>query len=198
LLALAGGGGGPVHSVRFSPDGKRLAAGLNDGVVRLWDADGQEAFALRGHLGKGAEATGLSFSPDGKRLASAALNGTVEAWDVPSPPDGRTIPLPVPQRPAPQLSAVAVRGDGRRLAEGRFTGELLLWEVGAEPRVVAHLRADEGRVVGPGVSRSVKVAAFSPYGKRLATLGLDATLRLWDAATGAAVRPWEPHEAAAA
>ena len=62
-----GDSNGP-HSVAFSPDGKTLASGDDDGTVRLWDV------ATRQQIGKPFTGfTGsvhLAFSPDGKTLAT--------------------------------------------------------------------------------------------------------------------------------
>ena len=63
----------------FSPDGKRLATGSENNLVKLWDlTSGQEVLTLRGHSNL---VTSVAFSPDGKRLATASFDNTAKIWE---------------------------------------------------------------------------------------------------------------------
>jgi WD40 repeat protein len=69
-----------VFGVAYSPDGKRLATGSDDGTIKLWDpATGQEVLTLRGHTRR---IWSVVFSPNGQRLASNERWQTVMLWNA--------------------------------------------------------------------------------------------------------------------
>jgi WD40 repeat protein len=65
-------------AVTYSPDGKTLATGGSDRLVRLWDvATGEERVALGWHLD---DVRQVAFSADGRWLASISKDGGVRLW----------------------------------------------------------------------------------------------------------------------
>jgi WD40 repeat protein len=69
-----------IRAVAFSPDGRILVTGTNDGVIRLYDvATGQQRTAFDWRIGP---VLALAFAPDGMRAAAAGSEGTIVVWDV--------------------------------------------------------------------------------------------------------------------
>jgi WD40 repeat protein len=74
-----------VNIAAFSPDGKLIATGSDDGVTRIWDADtGERPLAQtprHRHI-----VFGVAFSPDGSRLATASWDWNVKRRGTLTPP----------------------------------------------------------------------------------------------------------------
>ena len=159
--------GETYHCLSFSPDGRTLALGAEDGSVRLWEMpSAREQGALQDHSGT---IRSVAFSPDGRHLVSASQKGRVVLWDVSS---GLALSTLVEEGPQP-VGAVAFSPDGRLIAVGHFVFEdrdVLLFDANTgdlKNRLVGHRRGIHG-------------LAFSPDGRYLASAGLDHCIKLWD------------------
>src|SRR5262245_45763860 len=168
-----------LSDVRFSPDGRRLAATFGDtssGRVALWDATtGRLEARLDGHA---SFVFNVAFSPDGRRIATASHDKTARVWDAAT---GRT--LWTLGAHGDMVNAVAFSPDGTRLVTGGRDKTVRLWDA-ATGRELRTLRGHKGNVVG---------VAFSPDGTRLVSVGGRGTgspsgppfgeVKLWDPAT---------------
>jgi WD40 repeat protein len=175
----------------FSPDEKYLAAGGNEGPIRLYDmAGGKEVrrFERRpasiGNYNWGQHA--LVFSADGRTLASADAF-TIRLWDVATGEDRPKFP-----GHASPVNCLAFSADGASLASGEGSGGLLLvWD----------LATRKPRYTFGGHFPGVLSLAYSPDGKHLAsgdgyvggTGGLEAKIRLWDLSQGRLMRAFFAH-----
>jgi WD40 repeat protein len=72
-----------LHSVTFSPDGRRIVAGSNGReAIKIWDAVSHEDVGT--FEGKGSLFAGACFSPDGNMIAARNWNGMLHIWRAPS------------------------------------------------------------------------------------------------------------------
>jgi WD40 repeat protein/tRNA A-37 threonylcarbamoyl transferase component Bud32 len=154
-----------VTCVAFSPDGRTVLAGNQDGTVRLWKlSNGRCLRTLRGHT---AKVKSVAFSPDGRILASNCQHSEGRLWRF---SDG----LPLCILAGGCKTNLVFSPDGRILASGTYGNSILLWKVADGTR----LRELEGH------TNSVWGVAFSPDGEILASGSRDKNTCLWRVSDG--------------
>ena len=70
----------PVEDAAFSPDGKSVVTGGDDGTAQLWDIATGTAI---GHpLEHPRDVNTVAFSPDGKTILTGCYDGSARLWEV--------------------------------------------------------------------------------------------------------------------
>jgi tricorn protease-like protein len=175
-----------IWFIAVSPEGKTVASGNLDGVIRLWDiSSGKELLTIKGHNG---HVRGIAFSPGGKMIVSGSSDRTVKIWDASTGKEIRTISDPN------MTGHMALSLDGRWVAvAGKYPtphiSTVKLWDLatGAELRAIGALA--DGDLIGN--YNDIKLT-FSPNGKTLATSrayyqqGYDRenAIQIWEVSTG--------------
>ncbi len=150
---------GPVKQVMYSRDGRWLITAGADGKLIWRDAASRNvASSVKAH---DAEISQVLFSADGQLLVSADWNGQIKVWDATSRMTLKTFE-----------QAEAVSGLGwlyPQLVSSAWDGRLRVWSFDSGTCV---------RIIATG--QPIHGLTIDPHTQRIATVGLDRGVRLWD------------------
>lgn len=168
-----------VADMSISADGSRVLTSCDDGVVRLWSlADAEVLRELSAP--EGLAFTSVDISPDGNYAAAAcAAKGTLQMWDLDSglelTAEGDEAWLDFGDRAGILWAARFTPQGNQILTVGG--NDARLWKIATRESVV--------RFSPHG---AVAAADISPDGKLLVTGSWDQSAKIWDVATGKALR----------
>ncbi|WP_182871256.1 WD40 repeat domain-containing serine/threonine protein kinase [Stieleria mannarensis] len=158
------GNPGTVWAVDFDPSGKKVAAAIEDGSVRLWDVASQKV--LRSFDAHRGIVWMIQYHPTEPIVATSGNDGMVKLWD------SNSLELLQEWDAHSAVRKIAFSPDGRRIVAGDHDGVIHTWDI------------DSGRplasVTQPGSIYSVD---WSPDGRLIASVGSDKIVRIWDAET---------------
>ncbi|WP_322769124.1 caspase, EACC1-associated type [Frankia sp. Cr1] len=171
---------GPLNAAVFSPDGRLLALGWQDGTTELWNTTDrshplrQAVLTPAGLTPAGRPAVlSAAFSTDGRTLATGADDAQARLWDLTDPAHPRQSAGLSGHGGA--VRAVAFSPDGRSLATGSTDRTIALWDV-ASPATSVRTATFTGH------QNLIKAVSFAPDGATLATGGNDDTVLFWSLA----------------
>ena len=168
-----------INSVAFSRDGTKLAAGLHDGRLRIWDAITGESIASYKEIRRLARLApgglfGVTFTPDGKSIAYGGIEGKVKLRNLAT---GR---VTFNEEHGQAVGSVAISADGGTLVASG-TSRITVWDL--ETQNTATLQ---------GYSAIATSVAFSPDGTVVA-MGTQEGTAGWNIETGERVI-WEEQD----
>jgi WD40 repeat protein len=188
---------GPVTAVALTPDGKFVAASNGEADFAVWEVATGKKRCASDHV----KATGiprrrvlvLALSPDGKVLAVAGKEpeGWIDFHDTATAARLATSPArpaaadPDADRGHSPPHAMSFAPDGRTLLTSSSTEGVKLYETATGKEVRQLLEPTEDPVWG---------VAFAPDGRSVA-VRTNATIRVWETATGGERRRWGAQEA---
>lgn len=128
-LGMAGGHAKWIFALGFSPDGKTLATGGDDGTFILIDVTDprhprQLGQPVPAHAGT---VSSLVFMPGGHALITASDDHTIRVWDI----TDLAAPRPVgpPLTAAGAVNAMALSPDGHTLVTGGDDAAVTFWSI---------------------------------------------------------------------
>jgi WD40 repeat protein len=173
-------------SLAFSPDGRKIASGSENGNIRIWNfasrmngevlhVDYEEIVAFLGHM---AAVNSVVFSPDGSQLASCSDDGTIIIWDIAT---NRQIVVFRGHRS--HVNTIAYSPDGSQIVSGSHDRTVRLWNIATQRQFVKF----------KGHSDTVNSVAFSSDGRQIVSGSDDETVRSWDVKTQREIRVFRGH-----
>lgn len=156
------------RTVAFSPNGKLLACGSEDSLIRVWDLQSQKLlFRLAGH---DQDIYSVEFFDNGRKIASGSGDKTVKLWDLTTQKCLNTLHAGTPDSTKDSgITSLSVSPNGKFLAAGSLDRLIRIWSLpsGAPVDVIE------------GHGDSIYSTSFTADGRHLLSGSLDKTVRLW-------------------
>jgi WD40 repeat protein len=151
---------GPVTSVAFSPDGRRVVTGSRDNTARVWDLSSPTPVAsrLEGHQ---RDVTSVAFSPDGRRVVTGSGDNTARVWDL-SGPTPATTPL---EGHSSWVWSVAFSPHGRRVVTGSKDSTARVWNTPSVEILIRQARANVTRCLTIAQREELRLPVIPGAGK---------------------------------
>ena len=137
-----------IRTITFSPNGKLLAAGAEDGTLFLWNVS-KRVSSLTTINRKDFAVTAVAFSPDSEILIAGTENGDISFWDPQTLARKKIDPVKTDRsRHFTAVLSVAFSNNGQSLTSIDAAGSTLAWHLPdiSPPRQVVENKAKKSDV----------------------------------------------------
>ncbi len=122
----------------------------------------------------------IAYSPDGRFIATSGIEGALLL-------DVNNLRVLIHFRHSSPCNSIAFAPDGQTIASGHSDGFIRIWDIYRGTMVLEF--GQHATAMFSGATRAnVSAISYSPDGGRIASVGWDKTLRIWDTATGTQLR----------
>ncbi len=174
-----------IRALAWSPDGKFIATASDDQTARTWDVvAGKRIITFKGHS---MPVEGVSWSPNGRLIVSGGADGTAHVWEAIT---GKSVSIyeghrityqgSAPSQNQAWVNRVQWSPNGIYIVSGDQTSDVQriatvhVWEA----------KTGNTQIIYREHRNGVYSVAWSPDNTRVASVGYDGILRVWEASSG--------------
>lgn len=149
---------GPIFSVAVLPNGKYVASGGLDKIVRVWSLTTMDTkVTFKGHT---ESVSSVAWSPNGARIVSGSSDTTIRIWDI-----QQAIGVMTLFGHSQRVTSVDWSADGNRIVSGSYDYTIRLWDANNGTPITTFQTSSLNTA---GSSNIVSSVRFSPNGERIA------------------------------
>jgi WD40 repeat protein/serine/threonine protein kinase len=162
-----------VTATAFTPDGRFLISGAEDGTIYVWNVRTGEL--VREFTGHADRITQIVVSPDGTRVLTGSADRAAILWDFETGQLFRRF-----TGHTGTVNSVAFNSTGSEILTGSTDGRMIIWDIDTGQSQQQFIGSES-----PIVS-----VAFSPTGRQVLSGSLDGRTTLWEVDSAAQIADW--------